>query len=104
MSVLLSGRTMVLALRSRIWQPMNKTFVEQVLSGFTLTPAQKKAALTRGCDVAVTAGAGSGKTSTLVARYACLLAEGCDVRKVVAITFTEKAAREMRSRARDTLS
>jgi len=77
--------------------------VDNVLAQFKLTEAQRKAALTRGCDVAVTAGAGSGKTSPLVARYACLLADGIPMRSIVAITFTEKAAREMRSRVRQTL-
>ncbi|MBU0494997.1 MAG: UvrD-helicase domain-containing protein, partial [Chloroflexi bacterium] len=62
---------------------------------------QWSAILARGCDVAVTAGAGAGKTRTLVARYLSLLAEGLPLRAVVAITFTRKAAREMRSRARD---
>jgi len=57
----------------------------------------------RGGDVAVTAGAGAGKTRTLVARYLALLAEGLPLRAVVAITFTRKAAREMRSRVRDEL-
>ena len=82
---------------------MNKHYVDRVLENFDLTPKQKLAAVERGRDVAVTAGAGSGKTRTLVARYASLLAEGYEVRKVVAITFSEKAAREMRSRARETL-
>jgi ATP-dependent helicase/nuclease subunit A len=82
---------------------MNNNLVEQVLATFTLTPKQELAALARGRDVAVTAGAGSGKTRTLVARFTSLLAEGIAVRKVIAITFSEKAAREMRSRARETL-
>lgn len=55
----------------------------------------------RGSDVAVTAGAGAGKTLTLVARYLALLAEGLPLRSVVAITFTKKAAREMRNRVRE---
>jgi ATP-dependent helicase/nuclease subunit A len=82
---------------------MNSNLVERVLAAFTLTPKQELAALARGRDIAVTAGAGSGKTRTLVARYACLLAEGIAIRKVVAITFSDKAAQEMRSRARETL-
>ncbi len=77
---------------------------ERVLAAFRLTPEQKMAALERERDVAVTAGAGSGKTSTLVARYASLLADGLSLRSVVAITFTEKAALEMRSRVRETLN
>ncbi|MGD2178243.1 MAG: UvrD-helicase domain-containing protein, partial [Anaerolineae bacterium] len=54
----------------------------------------------RGSDVVVTAGAGTGKTRTLVARYLSLLADGVGLRAVVAITFTRKAAREMRNRVR----
>jgi ATP-dependent helicase/nuclease subunit A len=55
-------------------------------------------------DVIVTAGAGTGKTRTLVARYVRLLEEGKSPRRVVAITFTEKAAREMRNRVRKAVS
>jgi len=76
----------------------------QVLKVVPLHPkGQITAALSRGADVVVTAGAGSGKTRTLVARYLVLLAEGLDPRQVVAITFTEKAAREMRNRVRSAL-
>jgi ATP-dependent exoDNAse (exonuclease V) beta subunit len=82
---------------------MDEKLRDQVLAAFNLTPRQKEAALARERDVVVTAGAGSGKTSTLVARYASLLAEGVDLHRVVAITFSEKAAREMRSRIRRTL-
>ena len=82
---------------------MNDTRRTHVLANFTLTSQQREAALARGCDVAVTAGAGSGKTSNLVARYACLLADGLPMRSIVAITFTEKAALEMRARVRQTL-
>ncbi|MGC4098973.1 MAG: UvrD-helicase domain-containing protein [Nitrospira sp.] len=82
---------------------MNKLLAQRVISSFGLTPDQKEAALERDRDVVVTAGAGSGKTRTLVARYASLLADGFRPRRVTAITFTEKAAREMRSRVRDTL-
>jgi len=73
---------------------------EQLLSRFGLTEIQKAAARERARDVAVTAGAGSGKTRTLVARYLPLLAECGSPRRIVAITFTEKAAREMRNRIR----
>jgi ATP-dependent exoDNAse (exonuclease V) beta subunit len=62
---------------------------------------QIPAITTWGRDVVVTAGAGAGKTLTLVARYLALLAEGIPLRSVIAITFTEKAAREMRNRVRD---
>ena len=62
---------------------------------------QEPAITARGRDVVITAGAGAGKTLTLVARYLALLAEGLPLRAIIAITFTEKAAREMRNRVRD---
>jgi ATP-dependent helicase/nuclease subunit A len=65
------------------------------------SPEQTPAVRARGRDVVVTAGAGTGKTRTLVARYLSLVAEGLPLRSVVAITFTRKAAREMRNRVRD---
>jgi ATP-dependent helicase/nuclease subunit A len=61
---------------------------------------QLPAILARGRDVVVTAGAGTGKTRTLVARYLSLLADGLPLRSIVAITFTRKAAQEMRNRVR----
>ncbi len=64
------------------------------------SPEQEPAVRARGRDVVVTAGAGTGKTRTLVARYLSLLAEGLPLRGLVAITFTKKAAREMRNRVR----
>jgi ATP-dependent helicase/nuclease subunit A len=68
-----------------------------------LTSEQLIAVQQRGVDMAVTAGAGSGKTRTLVARYLALLGEGLTPMQVAAVTFTEKAAREMRSRMRSEL-
>jgi len=82
---------------------MNESLAVRVVNTFNLTKDQKKSALERGRNVIVTAGAGSGKTLTLVGRYASLLADGFSPRQVTAITFTEKAAREMRSRLRDAL-
>lgn len=62
---------------------------------------EQRPAVTARCqNVVVTAGAGAGKTRTLVARYLSLLAEGLDLPAIVAITFTRKAAREMRNRVR----
>jgi len=52
---------------------------------------------------ALSAGAGSGKTTVLVNRTAGVLASGIPPSAVAAITFTEKAAREMEERVRDTL-
>jgi ATP-dependent helicase/nuclease subunit A len=68
-----------------------------------LAPSQEQIPiiLDRGRDVVATAGAGTGKTRTLVARYLSLLADGLALRSIVAITFTKKAAREMRNRVRE---
>ena len=51
----------------------------------------------------VEAGAGSGKTSALVARIVNTVASGVPIGRIAAITFTEAAARELRSRVRDEL-
>lgn len=64
-----------------------------------LTPNQQKA-LDIKRHVCVTAGAGSGKTTVLVERYLKILREGNvkTPQEIVAITFTEKAAAEMKER------
>jgi ATP-dependent helicase/nuclease subunit A len=71
-----------------------------ILSGFDLTPEQRAAVTSRQGAISVTAGAGSGKTRTLVGRYLSLLETGLPLHSLVAITFTDKAAREMRNRVR----
>lgn len=78
---------------------MNKE-TPAILHNFALSTPQQTAALAQGNDVAVTAGAGTGKTRTLVARYLALLANDMPLRRIVAVTFTRKAAREMRNRVR----
>lgn len=73
-------------------------------SEIQLTGQQKEAVGARNQDVLITAGPGSGKTFTLVERYVALLGQGYSPRDVAAITFTEKAAREMRNRVRRRVS
>ena len=71
-----------------------------ILSLHQFTDQQTDAVQSQDHALVVTAGAGSGKTRTLVGRYLALLESGLPLRSIVAITFTEKAAREMRSRIR----
>ena len=75
-----------------------------LLSHFHFKGNQEKAVTDSAPAIAVTAGAGSGKTLSLVGRYLHLLEQGYLIRSILAITFTEKAAREMRSRIRNALS
>jgi len=67
---------------------------------FEPTERQKEAIETIDCPVAVVAGAGSGKTRVLVERYLHLLDQGISVDQIAAITFTKKAAQEMKERLR----
>lgn len=63
-----------------------------------LNPEQKKAAIFGGSRLMVLAGAGSGKTKTLISRLAHFCHMGARPESLMAITFTNKAAREMKAR------
>jgi len=64
-----------------------------------LNPAQLAAAITTEGPVLVIAGAGSGKTRTLVFRVARLVEQGVDPHAILLLTFTRKASAEMLRRA-----
>jgi len=69
---------------------------ENLLS--TLNEAQRAAVVATEGPIMVIAGAGSGKTRALTYRVAFLIAKGIDPFHILALTFTNKAAREMNDR------
>jgi len=65
-----------------------------------LNPEQRAAVRHPGGPLLILAGAGTGKTTTLCGRVAWLVSKGIAPERILLLTFTRRAAREMRQRAR----
>ena len=69
--------------------------------GITFTDTQRKVIETRGCNLLVSAAAGSGKTAVLVERIVEMVCGGenpVDIDRLLVVTFTNAAAAQMRER------
>ena len=71
---------------------------------YDLNPEQQRAATHENGPLLILAGAGTGKTRTIVARITWLVSTGTPASKILAVTFTNKAAREMKERIAGMLS
>ena len=69
-----------------------------------LNPEQLAAAQHGDGPLLIVAGAGTGKTATLVHRVAHLISRGADPRRILLLTFTRRAAAEMLRRVNVSLS
>lgn len=71
------------------------------MSSSELNKSQREAVLHKDGPILIIAGAGAGKTKTIAHRVFNLIKEGVEPKNILAITFTNKAAKEMKERIID---
>src|SRR5438876_8036997 len=89
--------------REYVLQPFHAPVQLQIDYAKELNPQQYAAVTASPGPSLVIAGAGSGKTRTLIYRVAYLLEQGIPPERILLLTFTNKAAREMMRRVTDLL-
>jgi DNA helicase-2/ATP-dependent DNA helicase PcrA len=89
--------------REYLLQPFRRTVELKIDYAAELNPQQHAAVTALPGPALVIAGAGSGKTRTLTYRVAFLLEQGIPADRILLLTFTNKAAREMMRRVNDIL-
>jgi DNA helicase-2/ATP-dependent DNA helicase PcrA len=85
-------------MKSGTTAPARESIARNILQEISGSPAQLKAAVSREKCVLVSAGAGAGKTRVLTARTCWLINEGVPGSSILALTFTNDAAAEMKER------
>src|SRR3982751_2215862 len=89
--------------RDYVLQPFRPPINVQIDYARELNPQQHAAVTAPPGTALVLAGAGAGKTRTLIYRVAYLLEQGIPADRILLLTFTNKAAREMMRRVTDLL-
>src|SRR5882724_11412878 len=89
--------------RDYVLQPFSLRVNLQIDYARELNPQQHAAVTAPPGPALVIAGAGAGKTRTLIYRVAFLLEQGVPADRILLLTFTNKAAREMMRRVADIL-
>ena len=89
--------------REYVLEPFRREIALQIDYARELNEQQLAAVTAPPGPALVIAGAGSGKTRTLTFRVAYLLEQGVPPEKILLLTFTNKAAREMMRRVNDIL-
>src|SRR5437763_9495586 len=89
--------------REYVLQPFRSPVEPRIDYAHELNPQQHAAVTAPPGPSLVLAGAGAGKTRTLIYRVAYLLEQGIPPERILLLTFTNKAAREMMRRVADLL-